>query len=390
MRLLAAIAILLITIPVFSQEKPKVTQEDYDRAKAFSSQGMREKIYNIFVRPQWLEDGSGFWYSSNTPKGKVYWKLDWNEFTLEEAFDHEKMAELLKDSLNLTSKAENLSLQNLEFPGEGFIGFNIGRRKYKAHLENQTLEELEGTTPSSPLESTSPDGKRIAYSKDYNLFIRPAKGGDEIQLSKDGKKGYEYASSYRWDDIIEGENGQRPERFSVTWSPDSKKILANIVDLREASKMYLLDWSVDTLFRPRLLSYYRGSPADTNIIYEIPVIFDVETKKEIPIDLPKAAHFNPIYFEWLNGGENLLTIYWERGYKTMHIGTIDPATGKASIRFTETSKTNVDNRFFTYRYTEDGKTLIFTSEKSGWNHLYNLESGKWRTNPIDGWGFLCE
>jgi len=45
--------------------------------------------------------------------------------------------------------------------------------------------------------------------------------------------------------------------------------------------MYLLDWSVDTLYRARLLSYYHGSPGDTNMVYMTPVFFNIETGEEM-------------------------------------------------------------------------------------------------------------
>ena len=40
-----------------------------------------------------------------------------------------------------------------------------------------------------------------------------------------------------------------PPHFAVSWSPDSKWIQTYICDLRKGQKMYLLDWSVDTLYR---------------------------------------------------------------------------------------------------------------------------------------------
>lgn len=81
------------------------------------------------------------------------------------------------------------------------------------------------------------------------------KAGAVRQLSTLGKKDYEYASYYGWSDIMEGEGGERPKRFTANWSGDSKWIETSISDLRYGRKMYLLDWSVDTLYRARLLSY---------------------------------------------------------------------------------------------------------------------------------------
>ncbi len=118
-----------------------------------------------------------------------------------------------------------------------------------------------------------------------------------IQLSSSGKKDYEYASFYGWYDIMEGENGERPEQFGLSWSPDGEWIHADVCDLRTARKMYLLDWSIDSLYRPKLLSYYRGSPGDTGMIYMEPAFFNIKTGKEIRPDLPKSTHINAVYLQ---------------------------------------------------------------------------------------------
>ena len=120
-------------------------------------------------------------------------------------------------------------------------------------------------------EITSPDNKWIAFSKDYNLYVKSLESEEVKQLSKSGKKEYEYASWYGWDDIMEGENGERPQHFYVEWSKNSEWLTASICDMRSARKMYLLDWSIDSLYRPKLLSYYRGSPGDTSMVYMEPV-----------------------------------------------------------------------------------------------------------------------
>ena len=121
-------------------------------------------------------------------------------------------------------------------------------------------------------------------SNRHNLFVRSTATGVVRQLSTAGMKDYDYASYYEWGEIMVGENGTRPQHFGVNWSPDSKWIQTYICDVRSAKKMYLLDWSVDTLYRARLLSYYRGSPGDTDMVYMTPVYFNVETGEEIRRD----------------------------------------------------------------------------------------------------------
>ena len=97
----------------------------------------------------------------------------------------------------------------------------------------------------------------------------------------------------------------RPKHFGVNWSPDSKWIQTFICDLRKGEKMYLLDWSVDTLYEPRLLSYYRGSPGDTDMVYMIPVFFNIETGEEIRKDEFRSA-YQSIAYEWSEEPGNYL------------------------------------------------------------------------------------
>ena len=151
--------------------------------------------------------------------------------------------------------------------------------KYALNLKSYELLEIEEEKEdNNPFESKSPDGKWIAFTKDYNLYIKSTDSNEEFQLSTKGKRGYEYASWYGWYDKMEGENGERPKRFYANWSEDSKWIYTSIVDTRNAEKMYLLDWSIDSLYKPKLLSYFRGSPGDTTMVKVTPVFYNVATR----------------------------------------------------------------------------------------------------------------
>ena len=282
-RLIFSTIVLFFMVSIVSKAQDTITREDYDRALRFSQDSISEKVFNLSVIPRWLDDNSGFWYRSNSRDGRRFYVVNFDSRTSSPAFDHESIAEQLNDKFDMEAGAGDLPFNQIEFVGEDSIQCTIKKKHYLIETQTQTLsligpiEKPEDTK----FQSTSPDGKWIAFAKEYNLLIKSTETDEEIQLSQNGKKNYEYASSYGWANIIEGENGERPQNFFVRWSPDSKKILTQICDLGNASKMYLLDWSVDTLYRPRLLSYYRGSPGDTNVVYHIPVIFDIENRWRI-------------------------------------------------------------------------------------------------------------
>src|SRR6185503_11887609 len=137
-------------------------------------------------------------------------------------FDHERLAKLLTDSLKMQVKANNLPFNTARFIDKKTISFNAGGKNYRLDLNTYQLSLQ--PNQQDEMESRSPDGKWIAYSENCNLYIKSASTGQVKQLSTAGFKNYEYASWYGWGEIIEGENGERPKHFNISWSPDSKWI----------------------------------------------------------------------------------------------------------------------------------------------------------------------
>ena len=135
-----------------------------------------------------------------------------------------------------------------------FLELTINNKTYELDTKKYVISEVQQKKekPTNRDVAKSPDGKWIAYSKDYNLYIKDTNTEEEYQLSSEGNREYQYASGYGWYDKMEGENGERPKRFNVNWSENSKWISAYIVDTRNAEKMYMLDYSIDSLYKPKL------------------------------------------------------------------------------------------------------------------------------------------
>src|SRR5690606_26103899 len=219
--------------------------------------------------------------------------VDFKKPNVKPLFDHQKLAKAFQETFGQNISPTDFSLRNIDYNDQKHLSFSMLDKSYVLNLDNYNLQlKEEAKTKRDPFESTSPDGQWIAYTKDYNLYIKSAETNDVHQLSFDGKRDYEYGTYYGWYDIIEGENGERPKRFAVEWSPDSQWLFTKRIDLRHGEKMYLLDWSIDSLYKPKLLSYYRGSPGDTALVSERPVFYNINTKKEVKTDFPEFTHLN--------------------------------------------------------------------------------------------------
>ncbi|MCV6628892.1 MAG: S9 family peptidase [Flavobacteriaceae bacterium] len=367
--------LLLLSIWFFSQKSEgQIQAKNYTNAVQYMYANYHNKTaFHLYTKVNWFEDGSGFWYLKHTKTSKTIYWADHQRRSVQKLIDLSDLKDAFARQDSLLSLDEFVpkdivpkgkSKWEISYRGNRYV--LDAKRKRVQQLEKKELQK------NNPNQSLSPDGKYVAFVKDYNLYVREIATAKEFALTTDGRKGFEYATWYGWYDLIEGENGDRPPHFWVEWSPDSKYIMANVVDFSKAEKMYLLDYSVDSLYRPKLYGYYRGSPSDTTMVYQQPRFFELATKKEIATKLPKNTHINSVNVEWSGGSGELIASWAERGYKKQIVQWLDLKTGKNKDIITETSSTNIDG--FSYREMHQGKKLVFLSERSGWKQLYVVDT----------------
>ncbi|MFQ6038368.1 MAG: prolyl oligopeptidase family serine peptidase, partial [Candidatus Aminicenantales bacterium] len=166
--------------------------------------------------------------------------------------------------------------------------------------------------------------------------------------------------------------------FQAEWSPDSKKVFTQILDLRRARKMYLLE-SVNDGFRSRLFSYYRASPGDVNVPYLIPVIFDIQTLREVRVDMDPVPHFLGLRAEWSKDGKTLVALKFDRGYKAVNLLEIDAESGKVRTVVRDENPTCVETGLVRYKVFPSSGQAFLTSERDGWNHIYRFD---WATGKL--------
>ncbi|MBX2874926.1 MAG: prolyl oligopeptidase family serine peptidase [Saprospiraceae bacterium] len=378
----AVCLLLTIGLSLSNARSQSIALEDYERAVSFLWSNVENKTaFNLQIQPHWLPDSTGFWWINHSPNSKEYRYATFTEANAKPLFDHARLATALQSKFRKRFDPKNLVLNDVEKPSTQIIRFTVEGTRFELNVDNYSIvEHKENKKVASPYESTSPDGKWVAYTENYNLFIRSTETGAVHQLSKNGRKNYEYGSYYGWFDKMEGEGGERPRRFNVNWSPDSKYLQTYICDLRSANKMYMLDWSVDTLYRPRLLSYYRGSPGDTNMVHLIPTFYSLKKKKQLSLNLPRLTHINSISFRWSKTTGQAYGYYQDRGFQNAKVLQLDLTKNRVITLVTDNSKTNIDN--FRYWLAEEQDKLVFASERSGWRQLYSLDLKKGGIRPL--------
>jgi hypothetical protein len=117
---------------------------------------------------------------------------------------------------------------------------------------------------------TSPDKKRAAFIRDFNLWVRDVATGKETQLTTDGVKDFGYAT--------DNAGWTHSDRAVLVWSPDSKKIATFQQDQRGVGEMYLVDTKVG---HPTLQAWKYPLPGDEVVTTIQRVIIEVDTPRVI-------------------------------------------------------------------------------------------------------------
>lgn len=199
----------------------------------------------------------------------------------------------------------------------------------------------------------SPDGKWELYIRDFNVWIKENGTNKEYQLSFDGaeKAGY----------------GQ------VRWSPDSRTIFAMKQYEVDTRQILLAESRPTNQTQPNYRWIDYAKPGDA-LAQNIPVLFNVETKQQIPFDASSFNNQYSLYFSaWSPDSKYAIFHYNQRGHQVYQIVAINTETGEYRALVDEQSNTFIYYNDIVTRYIDGGNTLLFTSERDNWRHLYTVD-----------------
>lgn len=353
--------LLLSSGPLFAQG----TLEDYNRAYSLRQKFSGYQVYHSDVNPHWVTGTSSFWYLQRTPQGNEYLLVDADRQTRRPLFVRDSLAMQLQRSLGRNVDARNLPLDkgNLEasldvfrFVCDGYnwryeIAANRLTREGKVppHRKGRHWMETDDEKGWGPV--TSPDGKYEAYIKNDNIFVRDKASGRERQLSQDGTLS-NYYSSY------------------IQWSPDSRKVLSCRIRPVQKRYVYYVESSPRDQLQPKLHQQEYAKPGD-ELPFKVPCIFHVETGQRcIPETSLFAYQYSLSYLRWDADSKSVTFEYNERGHKTYRVLELSAEDGKVRTLIEEKEEKYVNYPLIYRNYLQDGKHILWTSERDNYNHLY--------------------
>lgn len=351
--------LLVLSNLAFSQ----VTRKDYERAD--STKYLNNLVFHTLIQSDWIDSTYNFWYKKRTRKGIEFILYQVKSKKAKLLFDTEQFLMELNQLSGKNFKPDNIPIRDFKLNQElSECYFSLGKEKFTYSLKTSKLKKtgeiIEKDEPYwgnsfdelNNQSVSSPDSQYVAYIKDYNIYIKKLIDTTVFQLSFDGSEG-EYYSSY------------------IQWSPDSKKIITLKVRPNVKRYMYFVESTPESQFLPKLhqKEYLRAGDA---LPVRLPVLFDIETRRNIPIDGSKYLdQYSIDNLKWAANSEFFTFEYNQRGHQLYQVILVYAATGKQKSLIIESSNTFIDYSGKRYRYDLKGnKEIIWASERDGWNHIY--------------------
>ncbi|WP_461589235.1 S9 family peptidase [Winogradskyella sp.] len=231
----------------------------------------------------------------------------------------------------------------------------------------------------------SPDGTKIAFGFENNLYVKDLESGETKQITFDGEKNKIINGITDW--VYE-------EEFSFVrafdWNADSNQIAFIRFDESEVPEFSMDVFGSDLYQTQQVFKYPKAGEANSKVSLHL---YDLSSDKLSEIKVDKA--YNDFYIpriQWTKEGNVLSAQFMNRHQNELDLWMINTEKMSSKIVLAEKDEAYIDVTF-NLTFLKDN-SFIWTSEKDGYNHIYHyakdgklinqVTSGNWEVTDYYG------
>jgi dipeptidyl-peptidase-4 len=220
----------------------------------------------------------------------------------------------------------------------------------------------------------SPDGSKIAFVKNNNLFLYDIATNSARAITTDGK----------WNEVINGNcDWVYEEEFSFTrayqWSPKGSYIAYYRFDEKNVKEYQFTQF--DNTYNKQY-TYKYPKAGEGNSVVEIH-IYDLANNKDVKAQYEQGDIYIP-RIKWTKDDNQLIVFWMNRHQNNLKLLSTQASTGASTPLYEEKNKSYIDITD-DWQFLVDGKSYLFTSEMNGFNHIWRYSmDGKTKTQISKG------
>ena len=252
---------------------------------------------------------------------------------------------------------------------------------YVYDIAAKTLTLVADTNTKLHFAVLSEDGTKVLFARDCDLFYQELATGKITQITRDGKPNAILNGYADW--VYEEELDMSR---AASWSPDGTKIAFLRFD---ESRVKEYNFALYDELYPTDFKYKYPKAGEDNSLVDV-YIYDVAAKSLTKVDLGDNSncYFPRVY--WMPNSQDAVILKLNRHQDRLDFIRYNTATRQQDIVYTDQNDKWLDVTD-NYYFLSDNNSMIVTSERNGFNHIYKvtfggeikqLTNGDWEVNEI--------
>jgi dipeptidyl-peptidase-4 len=233
-------------------------------------------------------------------------------------------------------------------------------------MSNGNLQKLGGDAKPSTLmfAKFSPDGKRVGYVRENNIYVENLADGKIRQLTSNGSR-----------TLINGTSDWvNEEEFFLRdcwrWSPDGKSIAYWQFDASGIKDFILIDDTQDLYPVLTYIPYPKAGTTNSAVRVGVVSADGGATKW---MNTPGDLRQNYIaMMDWTDNSNEIILQHLNRLQNTNQVMIAGAKTGAVKTILTEKDDAWVDVTMPRMRWLDGGKSFLWMSERGGWQQVYKV------------------
>lgn len=337
----------------------------------------------------WLPDGTAILYDIRQPPEKrTFERLYPQTGRRAPVLDAPKAMETLRALLDKSEVPETLPWP-IAFNNAGQLALYIFKGDiYLLDLEKAQFQRLAQTETEEKSANFSPDGRKLAFVRDNDLYVYDIAKSAEKRLTRDGSATTLNGtlSWVYWEEVF----GRRD--IGYWWSDDSQAIAYLQTDESRVGESYFVDFQPQY---PRLIKQRYAKAGTPNPLVRVGMT-EIEQARTTWVDLDKNTYEYIVRVKWLPDNQRVSVQTTNRPQTELNLYLANRADGKAThlLKETDADWINIHDDLY---FLQDGKHFIWHSERSGYAHLYlytmdgrlvnQITKGNWAIHSAGGVAF---
>ncbi|HYT05687.1 MAG TPA: S9 family peptidase [Gemmatimonadales bacterium] len=374
-RFLAVSTVVLAAAPLAAQgvQAPPLTVHMIFGSREFASD---------LVTVAWAPDGKSYTtLDADAPGGAGLYRVD--------ALTGKKDVLLRGADLVPAGARQPIAIEEYRFSADGskLLMFTNSARVWRFNTKGTFYVwdfVAKRLTPVSPtpgyqmFAKFSPDGRRVAFVRDNNLYVTDLATGAETALTSDGGENVVNGTS---DWVYEEELDLRD---AFRWSPDGKRLAFWRLDQSAIRPFYLENQ--DSLY-PQLVPVRYPKAGTPNSTVKIGVV-EVATGRTAWVDLGAERNIYVAAMDFAASPDEIWLTRLNRHQNRLELLLADARTGASRVVMADSDSAWVDAH--EPQWINGGRQFLFVSERDGYAqaYLFNRDGSLVRRVTPGGWDVL--